>query len=209
MFFAKLLKPFIRFSTLFILTAIAGNVIAQNITVQPIEKQAGEQKQMVVSLMGGATMTALQFNLKLPDGVTLAQSGDCYGATLGAATDGHTLCTEPLAFGDYLFVLYSFDLKPFRDGELLRIPVTFANDAKSTTGQLNTIRMSDTDAVSYTVADTDITTGIGDGVKEKRGEEKSGAGAVYDISGQKHSSLQRGMNIVRGADGNVRKIVKR
>ena len=32
---------------------------------------------------------------------------------------------------------------------------------------------------------------------------------AFDLNGQPRSSLQRGMNIVRGADGSVHKIVKR
>ena len=198
---------------------LSGIATAQTLSVQPIEVQTGEQTEVVVSLTGGTAMTALQFNLTLPDGVTLGENDDNYGATLGTATNGHTLCVEPLASSDYLFVLYSLDLKPFRDGELLRLPVTFANNAKSATGQLNTIRMADADAVSYIVANTNITTGIGDEVKEKGEEGKSGAGAnnpptggvrgAFDLSGQQRSSLQRGVNIVRSADGSVRKIVKR
>ena len=64
-------------------------------------------------------MTALQFNLALPEGMSLAESD----VTLGAATNGHTLNVETLDNGDHLFVLYNMDQNPFRNGELLRIPV--------------------------------------------------------------------------------------
>ena len=75
-------------------------------------------------------MTALQFNLALPEGVSLSKGG----VTLGAATNGHTLNVETLDNGDHLFVLYSMDLNPFKDGELLRIPVKMGSTATSTNG---------------------------------------------------------------------------
>ena len=50
------------------------------------------------------------------------------------------------------------------------------------------------------------TVGI-DEVKEKREEEKSGAGAVYDLSGHRIASLQQGVNIVRRSDGTIHKVV--
>ena len=132
------------------LTAIVGSASAQSLSVQPIEVQVGEQTEMVINLTGGATATALQFNLQLPEGISV----DAYSATLGSATDGHSLNVEPLNNGDLLFILYSMDLKAFKDGELLRIPVTAGNSATNATGQLYTVRTSSAEAVSHTCSDT-------------------------------------------------------
>ena len=133
---------------LFALTVIAGRANGQNLSVQPIKAQTGEQAQVIVSLTGGTSATALQFNLKLPDGISV----NANSATLGAATDGHVLRVEPLDNGDLLFVLYSMDLKTFKNGELLSIPVTAGNSATTGTGQLYTVRtaaVSGNDAVSH------------------------------------------------------------
>lgn len=132
------------------LVAIVGSLKAQSLSVQPIEVQTGEQTEMVVSLTGGISATALQFNLKLPEGI----SANANSTTLGSATDGHTLCVEPLDNCDLLFILYSMDLKAFKDGELLRIPVTAGNSATNATGQLYTVRTSSAEAVSHTCSDT-------------------------------------------------------
>ncbi len=132
------------------LTAIVGSASAQSLSVQPIEAQTGEQTELVVSLTGGTSATALQFNLKLPEGI----SANANNATLGSATDGHTLNVEPLNNGDLLFILYSMDLKTFKDGELLRIPVTAGNSATNATGQLYTVRTATSEAVSHTCSDT-------------------------------------------------------
>ena len=85
------------------LLAIAGSANAQSLS---FEVQANEAK---ISLAGATEMTALQFNLKLPEGVSV----DTSKATLGSATDGHTLCIETLDNGDLLFVLYSMDLNMY------------------------------------------------------------------------------------------------
>ena len=135
-------------TTLLALVAIVGSVSAQSLSVQPIEVQTGGQTEVVVSLTGATAMTALQFNLQLPTGLTATTDN----VTLGAATNGHTLSVQTLASGDLLFVLYSMDLKAFKNGELLRIPVTTGNSATNATGKLYTIRtasISGEDAVSH------------------------------------------------------------
>ena len=137
-------------SILIALTAIVVSANAQSLSVQPIEVQVGEQTEVVVSLTGGTSATALQFNLKLPEGLNVNTND----ATLGSSTDGHTLNVEPLNNGDLLFILYSMDLKTFKDGELLRIPVTAGNSATNATGQLYTVRTSSAEAVSHTCSDT-------------------------------------------------------
>lgn len=57
-------------SILIALTAIVVSANAQSLSVQPIEVQVGEQTEVVVSLTGGTSATALQFNLKLPEGIS-------------------------------------------------------------------------------------------------------------------------------------------
>ena len=83
-------------------------------------------------------MTALQFNLALPEDVTLA-GGDI---TVGEAINGHTLNVETLDSGDKLFMLYIMDLNTFKDGELLRIPVIIGSEATGGEGKSYTVRMA-------------------------------------------------------------------
>lgn len=141
---------------LFMITALAtmsANSRAQSLSVANIEAQTGEETALVVSLTGGTSMTALQFNLSLPEGVTLTTSGDTYGTTLGTATDGHTLDVEALSNGDLLFILYNTEQKAFKSGELLRIPLTAGSTATEANGKLYTVRTATADAVSHTCAD--------------------------------------------------------
>ena len=128
---------------------ITANSRAQSLSVANIEAQTGEETELVVNLSEGTSMTALQFNLALPEGMTLAESD----VTLGAATKGHTLSMQTLANGDHLFVLYSMNLNTFKSGELLRIPVKVGNVATSANGKLYTIRTATADAESHACAD--------------------------------------------------------
>lgn len=119
-----------------------------------IKSEAGTQTELVVNATGVSGMTALQFCLQLPAGVTI----DTSNATLGSATDGHTLCMETLDNGDLLFILYSMNLNTFKDGELLRMPVTVNGDG---TARLYNVRFTDTEAVSYAGKDAEyIVTGL-------------------------------------------------
>ena len=158
------------------LLAIAGSANAQSLS---FEVQANEAK---ISLAGATEMTALQFNLRLPEGVTI----DTDKATLGSATDGHTICIETLDNGDLLFILYSMDLNTFMDGELLRFPI---NGVLEGDANLYTIRYASADAVSHEAED--IITGIG----RPTPNPSLYGGAIYNVSGQRLNKMQRGINI--------------
>jgi len=123
--------------------AIVISANAQNLSFEMLANEA------TISLTGATEMTALQFNLKLPEGVSVESNN----ATLGSATDNHTLCIETLDNGDLLFILYSMDLNTFMDGELLRIPINGMQDGDAS---LYTIRYANADAVSH--EGTDIVT---------------------------------------------------
>lgn len=172
------------------LVMITANSYAQSLSVANIKAQTGEETELVVSLTEGTSMTALQFNLALPEGMTMAERD----VTLGAATNGHTLSVQNLDNGDYLFVLYSMNLNPFKDGELLRIPVKVNSIASSANGKLYTIRTATADAVSYTCNDVswEITTGINHVSSPKTIK------STYNLAGQQTDGMQKGINIVDG-----------
>ena len=183
----------------FALSVIAVCAMGQTLGVQPIEAKAGEQTTLAVSLSGATAMTALQFNLALPEGVTLA--GD--EATKGAATNGHTLDVETLDNGDHLLILYSMDLNTFKDGELLRIPVTIGSNAKSGEGSLYTVRFSTTEAVSsesnnssFTLEVQDIDDAI-ESVKLEHNDVKE----IFNLGGQRLNAKHRGVNVLKMKDG--------
>ena len=176
---------------LHILIALVSIVVSANAQSLSFEVQANEAK---ISLTGAMEMTALQFNLKLPECVTV----DTSKATLGSATDGHTLCIETLDGGDLLFIFYSMDLNPFKDGELLRLPVNGVLDGDTS---LYTIRYADADAVSHPAED--VVTGI----KSLTPSASKSGGAIYSVSGQRLGKMQKGINIIPYSDGTNKKVL--
>ena len=164
------------------LAAISCSLAAQELTLQSLGTE------LVVNANGVSSMTALQFNLELPDGTSITND-----ATMGEATASHTLCMETLNNGDLLFILYSMNLNTFKDGELLRIPITASGEAV----KLYTIRYADTDAVSYVGEDIDT------GIKTLSNSPLKGEN-IYNVAGQRLSKMQRGINIKDG-----KKIIKK
>ena len=130
------------------LSLMISGAMAQSLTVADITAEAGQEATITVAVEGAAEMTALQFNLSLPEGFTLA--GDI---TLGAAAQGHTLSTNALASGDLLIVLYDLCQSTFADGTLLTIPVVAAEDAASGEARLYTVHTATAAAVSHTLSD--------------------------------------------------------
>ena len=129
---------------------------AQTLNVAPIEGMASSQTDLVVSISGATSMTSLQFNLELPEGLSYTNISSRHGATLGAAADGYTLSVSTLDSGDLMLVFFNLDGDTFGEGELLRIPVTIASDATNSEGRLYTIRMSSTETVTTTFPDVPV-----------------------------------------------------
>lgn len=127
------------------LAAIAGSASAQTLSIASIEAEAGTQAELVVTGESiGNAVTALQFNLSLPEGITLNEAA----ITKGAAASGHELSVSTLDSGERLFVLYNMNLDAIGNGELLRLPITIGQNATSGNAQLSTVRFASTEAVS-------------------------------------------------------------
>ena len=128
-----------------VLVALAGSANAQTLSVQSIEAEAGSQANIFVSISGvEANTTALQFNLALPDGVTLNETG----ISTGTAASNHGYEVRSLDSGERLIVLFDMNLGIIQNGELLILPVTLGTAEGTFSGSLSTVRFSDTDAVS-------------------------------------------------------------
>ena len=139
--------------TIVALLAIVSSATAQTLSVASIEAKTGEQAELVVSTSGMSGVTALQFNLALPQGVTLNENA----ITKGSAVSSHELKVETLANGDRLFVLYNMDLGLVNNGTLLKLPITIGQQTGSFNGSLSIIRTATTDAVSHECANATFT----------------------------------------------------
>lgn len=134
------------------LMSFAATTMAQSLSVAPIEATPGTETTITVNIAGATEMTALQCNLQLPEGLTLA--GDI---TLGDAAKGHTLSTSTLASGELLIVLYDLYQSTFTDGPLLTIPVVAAEEPSTTEGTLHKVRTATIAAQSKALSDVKFT----------------------------------------------------
>ena len=170
------------------------------LAVEPVTVNAGEAAVIEVNISNATAMTALQFNLSLPSGITLTDDGEAYGIECKNVISGHKMSVLPLASGDYLVVLYNICRYPFKDGALLTIPVVAGENGGTVSGSLYNVRMSTADAASYKCEDASFKvtvnapeTGI-DEVKGENGEVKT----IYDLQGRKVENPTSGIYIIDG-----------
>ena len=176
------------------LSLIVSGAMAQSLKVADINTEAGWNETITVSVEGAAQMTALQFNLSLPEGFTLA--GDI---TLGSAAQGHTMSISPLASGDLLVVIYSLNQGTFADGALLTIPVIAAEDAASGEARLYTVRTATVDAVSRTLSNVAFAMNVAstpDGIEQLTTNQSQLT--IYDLMGRRVEKAEKGIYIVNG-----------
>lgn len=186
-----------------LLTSGAGSAAAQTLNLLYSEKAGASS--VTVDLRESTDMTALQFRLAMPAGVTYADKGstNC-GATLATTNSKtHTLSVQELSNGDLLVIVYSMDLKALKNGALLSIPIVMPATPPATKGQLTSVRFSDNQAISYTGTDG-LVTAISDVPAAPEAATADGqrrdAFTIYDLSGRRLPAGQtpRGIYIQGG-----------
>ena len=188
--------------TIVALLAIAGGATAQTFSVASVEATTGGQAELVVSASNMTNVTALQFSLALPQGITLNESA----ITKGEAVSGHTLSVQTMDNGDRLIVLYHTDLGLVGNGTLLRLPITVGQQAGNFNGSLYTVRTANTEAESHecaTVGFNIVLDGV-DGIRKVRGGKD--ADAWYNLDGRRINDRPstKGIYIRRGRKEVVR-----
>ena len=193
--------------TIVALLAIVSSATAQTLSVASIEAKTGEQAELVVSTSGMSGVTALQFNLALPQGVTLNENA----ITKGSAVSSHELKVETLANGDRLFVLYNMDLGLVNNGTLLKLPITVGQQTGSFSGNLSTIRTATTDAVSHECANASFNITVKAAgqtdVKSLKHDVETEKATMYNLNGVRQQNTQRGINVIRMEDGATKKVM--
>ena len=144
-------------ATIIALMAIVISAMSQTISVEPIEMEVGAQATLSVGVSGLSDVTALQFNLQLPDGFVLDESA----VEKSSAASGHELAIRPLSNGSHLFVLYNMDKAIVSNGELLCLPITAGNEAVTANGKIYNVRTATHNAVSRAGYGASFTVTIG------------------------------------------------
>ena len=144
-------------------------------------------------------MTALQFNLALPEGFAFKQNEGNYGIELGAATAGHTLSVSELTSGELLVVLYNMNLNTFKDGTLLTLPLVAGAEAGTSNGTLSKVRMATTSAESNTLDNVNFSFQISEATGISGVTTPSTlSNTYYDLQGRKVAQPTRGIYIFNG-----------
>ena len=146
------------YTTFIVLIALFGKAMGQALNVLPIEVKSGKQTEMVIEVEGLSNMTALQFNLFLPQGVSLDETN----ITKGEAVDGHKLMLRPLPGGGRMFVFYNMNKALIDDGELVRLPLVVEKGTVSSKSSLSVVRTANTAAKSYLFDDVPFTITVTD-----------------------------------------------
>lgn len=141
------------YTILIMLMALSGSAIGQTLSVSSIEAGQGKLAELVINADNISNMTALQFNLSLPKGVSLDEEN----IKKGQAIANHNLSIRPLAGDARMFVIYSLSKAPIADGELLRLPVTLDIEVDVIDGSLNLVRTATPLAVSHKCEDVFFT----------------------------------------------------
>ena len=180
--------------------------------IEDFEIEPGEEKEVNILLNNpDAEYRDLQFDLYLPEGITVVQDEDeefmvdkgdrCTKKhTIGFSyTDGHYVC-----------MLYSTAKNPLtgNSGDILTITLkadgNVAPGAK--TGSFRNVSLSKTDATGPTYDEFffDITVKGADGIEDVIADDREYQ--IYTLDGKAVNVLQRGVNIIHYSDGTTKKV---
>lgn len=164
----------------------------------------GKTVQIAIEVAHQQTLTAGQFDVKLPEGMKLV------GQELTDRANGHELLSNEIADGQYRFVASTIDNNAFNGntGSIVVLNVEVDGSYQGGAIEVSNAIFSDAKGRSYS-----ITRGIGDGTGETTGIDNITAPTmkerIYSIGGMVKKSIQKGINIIVGEDGTARKVVKK
>lgn len=149
--------------TMLALLSIGSSAFAQTVNVPTVMRKAGEVKEVSVvanrqgtvkiELQGGANYRDLQFDITLPEGITLADETN--GGSLAIETDHAVGFATQTASEAVRFVLYSETGAKLSDAILLEIPVTVANTFTGTQPATLTNVLTSNDEATTSIAIAD------------------------------------------------------
>ena len=125
-----------RIVLLVVLLAMTGGSWADNLTLEAVTLEPGETKQVAVSLNNPQnTYTAFQFDLVLPEGITIAMNGTKYLAELEEnRKSDHSLKVSKKRKGVYRLMAFSMNSDVFSGTDGPLVYVTLQADASTVPG---------------------------------------------------------------------------
>lgn len=174
--------------------AAALAVAAQQTEAGHIElatEQEGDITRVTVKLVGQPA-AGCQMDIKLPSSVTLLSES--------AVSSEHALSANTLADGTHRVVLSSLQNSELcANGEAVLVLELTGRGAENI--GIDNVLAADAVGMVYSVAGTGNITGINGVNTDQNFKQK-----IYSVGGQMLKSLQKGVNILRGADGSSKKV---
>ena len=127
-----------RMMILAALLSIVGRGLADNLTVEAVTMTVGETKQVTIGLSNPTYQyVAFQFDLLLPDGVTIAKNekGKLIASLNNNRIDDHTLNISELSSGGYRFLAFSMSNAELSGTSGPLVYVTLQADGSMSTGE--------------------------------------------------------------------------
>lgn len=177
--------------------------MSQKLSVADVVGWTGEKRELVIKAEDfGSDITALQFNLRLPEGLTMDEAG-----ILRASN--HTCVVRTLDNGDHLFLLYSLiKTKISSDDTVLRIPINMPttysgnDDYNIYTGSIYNFTTATTSNISTSRTGSTVTVKVNkddsSGITPAAATGQQKEETYYNLQGKQLANPQKGVNIVGG-----------
>ena len=148
----------------FIITAMMLSLTsanAQTISIGDITMRSGETKVVSINLENTqSNIVAFQMDLTLPDGVTINKAECALGSRITDADQKLVIGKQP--DGSIRLTSTSFALTPIAgtSGEIVKLSLTAANDAKGGAASLSNIKLATNDSQRLTPEDSSFKIGV-------------------------------------------------
>lgn len=166
-----------------------------NLWIEPFTINAGEEKTMTIDLWNpDDDITLVQYDLRLPEGLSLKMIGDEYDAEIAGRTDreSHSLSAHTID-GTTRFLLASHNNFSFTGTDGAIIKMTLVADENYQGGAISLENILLVTPREQETRPGDLTLGIrGIFVNQKTDEP------VYNVAGQKLYAPRKGINIING-----------
>jgi len=160
----------------------------------------GNTRRIAINLSNSISYVGCQMDIKLPAGVTLL------GESLSSRANGHTLSSNDLSNGLHRILVSDISNNEFgsNEGAFVYLDVAVTGNSSVDDIVVSNILFTDADASIYHFAElSNSTTGINTVMSESNGSK------IYSVGGKLMNTIQKGVNIIRNADGSTKKILKK
>lgn len=172
---------------------------AMGLSIEEFDIKAGETKEMVIDLSNPEDeITLVQFDLRLPAGLSLKQTGGEYDFDIAGCTTWrkHSLDANAQADGTIRFLLASSSntVLDGKAGAIIKMTLVADNSYRDDVISLENILLVTPNEKENTPANVEFQpTGITDVV-----QDSSKRASVFSLSGQRLAAPKKGLNIVGG-----------